>query len=77
MKEIPEDVCRNLYDSRAELKEGTKQHGKGEFRFEVSRMTNGWIEEAERYKAYDAKKLAKTVRQKKISYKDFQKQVCR
>jgi hypothetical protein len=77
MKEIPEDVCRNLYDSRAELKEGTKQHGKGEFRFEVSRMTNGWIEEAERYKAYDAKKLAKAVRQKKISYKDFQKQVCR
>ena len=77
MKEIPEDVCRNLYDSRAELREVTKQHGKGEFRFEVSRMTNGWVEEAERYKAYDAKKLAKAVRQKKISYKDFQKQVCR
>ena len=77
MKEIPDNICRALYENREDLEIGMGKDEKGEYYFYPSMMTRGWLNEAILYKAYDANRLAKAVRQKKISYKDFQKQVCR
>ena len=77
MKEIPDDICRGLYENIEDLREGVAPAGEGQYGFSVDNITGGWLYAASSYQAFDPKKIAKAAKQKKISYPSFKTQACR
>ena len=76
LNDIPEDICKVLYENLEDLSIGMEKDEKGEYFFSPSMALRAWLNEAMLYKAYDDQKLAKAVLQQNISYPNFKKQVC-